>query len=1677
MKKQSKLIVTAILLNISLILTSSAQFVTVGNGGYTTTFPGVDAAGRNAYPSGSPQLSGNALGKPVPTNDWWTAVVKENHASNLFTYPFTLKTINAGLVVSYIPSGVIDDLLPITVGVSGMTATKATVSDFSDWTVTMNWNDGSHNFEATAGIAMPFLYFTKSQSDVAQVTVTSGTVTVSNEMLVITNAKNGADFAIYAPTGSTWTQNAGVYTSTLNGKNYWSLAFIPLTATNVSTVANEYKKYAYVFPTNTTANYTYNESTSVLRTDFNVATEVKEGSETSMLIGLLPHQWAHLASDSPTPNKYSYASIRGEIKTLEGNSFSVENKFYGILPTLPYVDNYSMGFAPTTLTQKIAAIQNDGLNSWTDSYNEGQVMNRLIQTARIADEMGNTAARNKMLATIKERLEDWLKAESGEVAFLFYYNSTWSTLIGYPGGYGQDGSLNDHHFHWGYFIHAAAFLEQYEPGWATKWGDMVNMLVRDAASNNRSDSMFPYLRNFSPYAGHCWADGFATFPQGNNQESTSESMQFNSSLIHWGEISGNKAIRDLGIYLYTTEQTAIEEYWMDTHNRNFPPTQQYNLVSRVWGNSIDNGTFWTADIAASYGIEMYPIHGGSLYLGQDTIYAASLWNEIKANTGIMSNQVNPNLWHDVMWEYLAFTDPAKAIELYNSYPNRTLKFGISDAQTYHWLHAMNALGRVDASITANYPIAAAFKLNGEITYVAQNYSNSAITVTFSTGYQLEVPARKMVTSKDCKVSGVLTSSFNQAYVGGSIKLSLTVTEGTPTKVEFMDGTTSLGTLSELPYSINATNLTLGLHNFYAKVYDGSKFNVTNSVEVQVGNQLPYEGTAWSIPGTVEAGKYDYFEGGVGQNITYLDATQENSGDFRMDEYVDAGNDVTEGATVGWIASGEWLEYTVNVAQQGLYSFNFRYASGNVNGGGPFRLELDEKVISNDISVPSTSATRWDVWATKTVNDIPLTAGEHVLRVAFSYGEFNLGRMTFTRTGDLPFSVPTANAGSNVKVILPLTSTTLDGSASTESAGNALSYEWTQIYGPSVIQFSSTNTNKPTISELVEGIYLVKLTVTNTDSRSDDDEVMVIVSSSENMAPTISLTSPTNNSTYSEGKTITISATASDFDGTIQRVDFYQNNILISSDYSAPYSITWTAEAGSYALTAKAIDNGGAIGTSQTVNLTISPVLSCSETSSEASQGSFTNGYKATFETVGTNVTITFELLDEKIGIVAYLWNYTSGFTESAMTNTEGKKFSATLSGLEIGSTINVACKFAFSGGMSVTKNFNYVVGNNCGGTSTDTQIPTNFTASIGTVTASSIELLLKATDNSGVVSYGIAYGTNSQTATAASNAQKSVNVTGLTAGTNYLFTVSASDAAGNVATNSPITLSATTSESVNTDCSGTSSEASQGTFNAGYNYSFATAGTDVTVTFELLDDKTGVVAYLWNYTSGFTESSLTNTSGKIFTSTLTGQTLGATLTLACKFAYSGGMSVTKQFTYVVGSDCSGAAMLTVSTNALTVAAATNSTQTFGIISNTNWTVESNQTWLTVSSNSGYGNATITVTAARNETTSTRTANVNVSGTNVATQTLMVTQEAGTSGIDNTAIGNIKLYPNPVNSYLYLELPDERNSITIFNLLGIKVFEGIVLAEDTIDMSSYNAGIYIIKVENKFGVQTKRVVKN
>jgi len=92
----------------------------------------------------------------------------------------------------------------------------------------------------------------------------------------------------------------------------------------------------------------------------------------------------------------------------------------------------------------------------------------------------------------------------------------------------------------------------------------------------------------------------------------------------------------------------------------------------------------------------------------------------------------------------------------------------------------------------------------------------------------------------------------------------------------------------------------------------------------------------------------------------------------------------------------------------------------------------------------------------------------------------------------------------------------------------------------------------------------------------------------------------------------------------------------------------------------------------------------------------------------------------------------------------------------------------------------------------DAQAPTAFTATKGAVAADAVTLLLTATDNSGAVNYEITYGTTTVKTSGVSGVQKSFQVTSLTGATAYSFSVVCKDATGNVASNNPIVITATT---------------------------------------------------------------------------------------------------------------------------------------------------------------------------------------------------------------------------------------------------------------------------------------------
>jgi hypothetical protein len=146
-----------------------------------------------------------------------------------------------------------------------------------------------------------------------------------------------------------------------------------------------------------------------------------------------------------------------------------------------------------------------------------------------------------------------------------------------------------------------------------------------------------------------------------------------------------------------------------------------------------------------------------------------------------------------------------------------------------------------------------------------------------------------------------------------------------------------------------------------------------------GSSTPFGGTPTALPGTIQVENFD--NGGSG--IAYADTTAGNAGGVYRSSNVDIGpaSDTGGGYYVGWTRTGEWLNYTVNVAQTGSYTLETRIAG--VGTGARFHVEVDGVDVTGSMSVPNTGG--WQTWQTINKSGISLTAGTRVVRLVFDQG--------------------------------------------------------------------------------------------------------------------------------------------------------------------------------------------------------------------------------------------------------------------------------------------------------------------------------------------------------------------------------------------------------------------------------------------------------------------------------------------------------------------------------------------------------------------------------------------------------------------------------------------------------------------------------------------------------------------
>ena len=143
-------------------------------------------------------------------------------------------------------------------------------------------------------------------------------------------------------------------------------------------------------------------------------------------------------------------------------------------------------------------------------------------------------------------------------------------------------------------------------------------------------------------------------------------------------------------------------------------------------------------------------------------------------------------------------------------------------------------------------------------------------------------------------------------------------------------------------------------------------------------------------------------------------------------------------------------------------------------------------------------------------------------------------------------------------------------------------------GSTLLASDTTSPYGYTWGNVAAGTYQLTAVARDNDGATGTSAAVVVtVNSATNQAPAVSLTSPAPGASFTAPANVTLTASASDTDGTVARVEFYRGTTLIGSDTTSPYSATWGgAAAGSHTLTARAVDNGGATRTSTAVGITV-----------------------------------------------------------------------------------------------------------------------------------------------------------------------------------------------------------------------------------------------------------------------------------------------------------------------------------------------------------------------------------------------------------------------------------------------------------------------------------------------------------
>ncbi|KAJ5925328.1 hypothetical protein N7454_007967 [Penicillium verhagenii] len=372
-----------------------------------------------------------------------------------------------------------------------------------------------------------------------------------------------------------------------------------------------------------------------------------------------------------TTTKGNATAVIGETWTMTESNLPIDIGFAPWSTTDGTANSLSLGaqqailkVAPTELQQDIEA-QSD-LNSM---YYSGKALSKFATLIYTVNQLGNNAELAN--GAFQNLTKSFARFVNNEQQFPLAYDAVWKGAVstaGYAGDLNSDfgnTAYNDHHFHYGYFIQAAAIIGALDPTWLAENKDWVNMLVRDAGNSVQDDAYFPFSRGFDWYNGHSWAKGLFESYDGKDQESTSEDTLFAYAVKMWGRTTGDASMEARGNMMLGIMRRSLDSYFlMQDNNTNQPANFIANRVTGIlFENKVDHTTYFGNNLEFVQGIHMLPLLPHSGYIRQRS-FVTQEWNDMFAATASTPASTVEGGWKGVLYANLALIDPHAAWDFF-----------------------------------------------------------------------------------------------------------------------------------------------------------------------------------------------------------------------------------------------------------------------------------------------------------------------------------------------------------------------------------------------------------------------------------------------------------------------------------------------------------------------------------------------------------------------------------------------------------------------------------------------------------------------------------------------------------------------------------------------------------------------------------------------------------------------------------------------------------------------------------------------------------------------------------------------------------------------------------------------------------------------------------------------------